>query len=152
MTTALVLAQKKTVEPQKKGKGYKDAQWEAEVRKSLASKQKAAAPILSKQDAVLVQAQLEKEAVVRRRVGILKSRLERSFRLVHGLVVTKISEVHSHLSSIVNILLRGAFGRGTVLTGTAAFEAYMVCSHFPWVKHCLLTDCYRICPIAVQSD
>lgn len=126
LTIGPVLASKKTEEPQKKGKGYKDAQWEAEVRKSLASKKKAAAPVLSKQDAALVKAQLEKEAIVRRRVGVLKSRIERSFRLTRSLVDTKISEVYSHLSSIVGVLLRGGFGRSSVLTGSAAFETYLV--------------------------
>lgn len=126
LTGIVVLALKKSEEPQKKGKGYKEAQWEAEVRKSLANKKKATAPVLSKQDAALVQAQLEKESIVRRRVGVLKSRLERSFSLVRSLVATKISEVHSHLSSIVDILLRGAFGPSSALTGTLAFETYLV--------------------------
>lgn len=51
LTAMIVLANKKTDEPeQKKGKGYKDAQWEAEVRKSLANKKKASGPVTLQQN------------------------------------------------------------------------------------------------------
>ncbi|KAL4249154.1 TOG domain-containing protein [Abortiporus biennis] len=121
-----VLANTKKEEPIKKGKGYKDAQWEAEVRKSLANKKKTTAtPTLSKQDQALVQAQLAKEAVIRRRVNTLKSRLERAFRLVHCLVSAPVEETRQHLSEVINCLLGGAFGRAVQLTGSAAYDSYL---------------------------
>lgn len=111
----------------KKGKGYKDAQWEAEVRKSLANKQKASAPgTLSKQDQALVQAQLEKEVVIRKRVNSLKSRLERGLALVRSLVRSNAEELRAHVSALVNVLLSGAFGNAVPLIGEAAFKTYLV--------------------------
>lgn len=125
----LVLANKKQEEPVKKGKGYKDAQWEAEVRKSLANKKNKSdgrPPALSKQDAALVQAQLEKEKDIRQRVKLLKGRLDRALRFVHSLVSAQVDEVLLHLSSIADLLLDGAFGTAVELVGYAAFESYLV--------------------------
>ncbi|KAH8103551.1 armadillo-type protein [Cristinia sonorae] len=110
----------------KKGKGYKDAQWEAEVRKSLANKKKAtAAPTLSKQDAALVEAQLKKESEIRARVNALKARLERGLRLVHCLVASQVDEVKLHMSSLVDLLLLGGFGMAVQLIGSASFKAFV---------------------------
>lgn len=123
-----VLSTKKQEEPeQKKGKGYKDAQWEAEVRKSLASKKKTTGPAtLSKQDAALVAAQLKLESTIRSRVNTLKARLERGLRLVHCLVASQVDEVKLHMSSIVELLLRGGFGKAIALVGSTSFEAFVV--------------------------
>ena len=86
-----VLANKKADEPVKKGKGYKDAQWEAEVRKSLANKKKDAGPVtLSKQDLALVQAQLEKEAAIRARVESIRLQLQRGLHFVHSLIAAHV--------------------------------------------------------------
>lgn len=114
-------------EPEKKGKGYKDAQWEAEVRKSLASKKKTTGPVtLSKQDRALVEAQLEKESGIRARVEVIKGRLERGLHLVHSLATARV-ELHAYISSIIELLLRAAFGpRAVALVGFTAFERYLV--------------------------
>ena len=106
-----VLAAKKPVETQKKGKGYKDAQWEAEVRKSLAEKKKnAGGSTLSKQDQALVQAQLEKEATIRKRVETVKQDLLRGLQYVEAIVRARPPELQAYLSSIANIILTGGFG------------------------------------------
>lgn len=111
----------------KKGKGYKDAQWEAEVRKSLANKKKATTgPVLSKQDAALVEAQLKKEVEIRAGVNTLKARLDRGLRLVHCLVASRVEEVKLHMSSLVELLLHGGFGKAVDLVGSASFEAFVV--------------------------
>ncbi|KAI0343486.1 ARM repeat-containing protein [Trametopsis cervina] len=121
-----VLANKKPVDTPKKGKGYKDAQWEAEVRKTLAEKKKSAGTsILSKQDQALVQAQLDKEATVRKRVESIKVHLHRGLHLVDALVKARSDELHVHLFSIVSILLSGAFGKAAALVGDAAFQYYI---------------------------
>ncbi|THG98438.1 hypothetical protein EW026_g3754 [Hermanssonia centrifuga] len=122
-----VLANKKVDEPEtKKGKGYKDAQWEAEVRKSLANKKKTSGPVtLSKQDLALVQAQLQKEAVIRKRVETIKSRLRRGLHFVHSLVKAQSDELRNHVSSIGSLLLEGAFGKAVTLVGSQAFDEYL---------------------------
>lgn len=120
----VVLANKKTDEPVKKGKGYKDAQWEAEVRKSLA---KRAGPVtLTKQEQALVQAQLEKEIVIRAHVEGIRSRLERGLQFVHSLATAHV-ELHAYMSRVIDILLHGAFSSTAVsFVGTTSFERYLV--------------------------
>ncbi|TCD64479.1 translational activator of GCN4 [Steccherinum ochraceum] len=125
-----VLAAKKQDVPEViKGKGYKDAQWEAEVRKSLANKKKATSgPTLSKQDAALVEAQLKKESGIRASVDTLKARLMRGLQLVHCLVAARVEEVKLHMSSLVNLLIEGGFGRAVQLVGSASFDAFVALS------------------------
>ena len=113
----------------KKGKGYKDAQWEAEVRKSLASKQKAATGTLSKQDQALVQAQLEKENIIRKRVKSIKSRIERGLAFTRSLVKSNTEELREHVSILVDTLLSGAFtNAAAALVSEGAFRTYLVSS------------------------
>ena len=126
LTCRVVLASKKEDAPVKKGKGYKDAQWEAEVRKSLANKKATATGTLSKQDQALVQAQLEKEAVVRERVNALKARLEQGLHLVRSLVEARVEELRAFVAPITALLREGAFGKAVNLVGTASFETYLV--------------------------
>ena len=131
LNVPVVLTSRKQDEPEvKKGKGYKDAQWEAEVRKSLANKKKGSAPTsLSKQDQALVDAQLKKESEIRHKVNVLKYRLERGLRLVHCLVASQVEEVKTHMSSLVELLLRGAFGKAVNLVGSVSFTAFVVSHH-----------------------
>ncbi|KAJ3552008.1 hypothetical protein NM688_g4384 [Phlebia brevispora] len=121
-----VLANKKVDAPVKKGKGYKDAQWEAEVRKSLASKKKdAGSATLSKQDLALVQAQLDKESEIRKHVENIKARLQRGLEFVHSLAIARV-ELHAHMASIIELLLNGAFSTAAVaFVGAKAFDAYL---------------------------
>jgi ABC-type Fe3+ transport system substrate-binding protein len=121
-----VLASAKGPEVQKKGKGAADAKWDAEVRKSLANK-KAGPATLTKQQQALVQAQLEKEAQVRQWVEGIKAHLERGLRLVGSVVDAKVDELKLYVSVIQNMLVSGALGKGPLLVGHRAFEAYLVC-------------------------
>jgi hypothetical protein len=67
----------------KKGKGYADAKWEAEVRQKLNAKKTQVT--LSKQDQALVNEQLQKEAEIRKRVSGIRAKLEHGLELVHSL-------------------------------------------------------------------
>ncbi|TFY63660.1 hypothetical protein EVJ58_g3122 [Rhodofomes roseus] len=120
-----VLSLKKTEEPVKKGKGYKDAQWEAEVRRSLASKKASLSSTLTKQDQALVEAQLEKEKRIRQRVAGVKIKLERGLELVHSVSAAAVSELRSYLSYISDALLRSFTGTAVRLVGHALFERYL---------------------------
>ncbi|KAI0827665.1 ARM repeat-containing protein [Trametes gibbosa] len=120
-----VLASKNVEVPVKKGKGYKDAQWEAEVRKSLANKKATATGILSKQDQALVQAQLQKEAIIREQVNVTKSRIERGLHLVRSLVDARVEELRGFVSVLARLLREGAFGQAVRLVGEASFETYL---------------------------
>ena len=60
------------------GKGTDIEKWEDELHQSLATKKAPNQPALSKQAQALVQTQLDKEAVMRRRMVSLKAHLERA--------------------------------------------------------------------------
>ncbi|GBE83943.1 eIF-2-alpha kinase activator GCN1 [Sparassis crispa] len=124
-----VLALKDIDVPVKKGKGYKEAQWEAEVRKSLASKKGNAPATLSKQDQALVHAQLEKESQIRTRVAVIKTKFDRGLNLVSSIINAHVDEFRPYLSSVATLLLKGAFGNGVALVGFNAFDRYLALSN-----------------------
>ncbi|KAG2360727.1 ARM repeat-containing protein [Suillus spraguei] len=108
MTYVDVLSSQKAEEGPKKGKDADIARWEAELRKSLANKKGGATATLSKQAQALVQAQLDKEAIVRQRVTTIKLNLQRGL---------------SYVQSLASI--NGAVGQGSRLVGSQALEAYL---------------------------
>jgi hypothetical protein len=108
-----------------KGKDYETAKWEEEVRKSLATKKSAPAK-LTKQQEVLVKAQLEKEEKIRQSVNLIHARLVRGLHFIRSVVAANVQEIHVYMSSIVALLLRGVLRRGSFLAGSMAFETYLV--------------------------
>lgn len=148
-----MLSTKKEEAPQKKGKGYKDAQWEAEVRKSLANKKNASgAGTLSKQDQALVRAQLEKEATVRQRVGDIKARLEQGLHLVRSLVNSRVEQLKGCISELAALIREGAFGNSVTLVGETSFETYLVSSSTVMAPRRWCSYVGRCCPSAVPTD
>jgi len=121
----LVLVKNKD-SPVGKGKDAELRKWEAELRKSLATKKPANASNLSKQDRALVDAQLAKETQIRSKVTSIKSRLDRGLQLVRSMVAANTTEFHAMISSVASLLLCGAVVRGTMLVGSNAFETYLV--------------------------
>lgn len=122
---SIVLASKKDDAPVRKGKEAKMAQWEADVRKSLANK-KPANGVLSKQDQAAIQAQLEKEQGIRQKVFAVKTNLERGLHFIQSLVVSNTDEFKLHLSTIAALLVDGALRKGDVLVSKAPFDTYIV--------------------------
>lgn len=107
-----------------KGKDRKIAEWEADLRKSLAKKKDHTLP---KEDRVLLQAQLEKEDQIRTEVASLKRRMERGFAFVRGLVEAHAPEVQPYVLQIAMLLLDGVLSaKGSTLLGQSAFDAYLV--------------------------
>ncbi|KAJ8595557.1 ARM repeat-containing protein [Rhizopogon salebrosus TDB-379] len=125
MTYVDVLSSQKPEEGPKKGKDADIARWEAELRKSLANKKGAAPAALSKQAQALVQAQLDKEAIVRQRVATIKLNLQRGLSYVQSLAAIDVHELRIYVSFIVSLLLEGAMGQGSRLVGSQALEAYL---------------------------
>ena len=110
-----------------KGKDADLQRWEAEVRKSLANKKQ---PTLSKQDQALVQAQLEKESQVRKRVNVIQERLRRGLRVIRHLVEGHVMEFSMWVSTVAELLIEGgALDQGKVLVGEEGFETYLVSVH-----------------------
>lgn len=120
----------------KKGKGYADAKWEAEVRQKLSAKKTQVT--LSKQDQALVNEQLQKEAEIRKRVAETKAKLEHGLGLVHSLSSANVAEFRAHAPQIASILLLNVFNEASkTLVGDKAFGTFLV--RFPdpepWKPH-----------------
>lgn len=107
-----------------KGKDAELQKWEAEVRKSLATKKK---PALSKQDQALVQAQLEKESQVRKRINAIQERLRRGLRIIKHLVAGNVMGFSAWVSVVAELLIEGgSLEKGKVLVGEEGFDTYLV--------------------------
>jgi hypothetical protein len=126
-----VLASRKGAPNQTKGKDRDIEKWEAEVRKSLARKGSSSVS-LSQQERALVQAQLEKEALIRSNVESLRSNLQRGLRFIEALISANVPALQRHMPSISSLLLEGALGaQGSALIGQNAFDVYVVGSCYP---------------------
>ena len=109
----------------KKGKGYADAKWEAEVRQKLNAKN--AQVTLSKKDQALVNEQLRKEAETRKRVSKIKAELEHGLELVHSLSSANVEEFRTYAPQTFSILLLNAFTEASVaLVGDKPFNTFLV--------------------------
>ena len=125
LKTSLVLSNKKTEALDRKGKGYADAKWEAEVRQKLNAKKTQVT--LSKQDQALVNEQLQKEAEIRKRVSEVLAKLEHGLGLVHSLTSANVEEFRAHAPQIDTILLRNAFNEASeALVGDKVFNTFLV--------------------------
>jgi hypothetical protein len=112
---------------QAKGKDTDLAKWDAEVRQSLAKKKIASAPVLSKQEQSLVQAQVEKEAKIRSHTNKIKGNLERALQIVSHLALGNIVDLQAYVSQIISLLLSsGALDKGTLLVGSLACTTFLV--------------------------
>ena len=96
------------------------------MRKSLANKKAAATATLSKQDQALIQAQLEKEVIIRQRVNDIKAKLEQGLHLVRSLVLARVEQLRTFVSPLATLLREGAFGKAVTLVGHVSFETYIV--------------------------
>ena len=79
---------------------------------------------LTKQEQALVQAQLEKESVIRQRVTSIKTNLGRGLRIIRSLVAAGSLDSKMFMSSIVPLLLEGAFR--SVFADRMSCETYLV--------------------------
>ena len=112
-----------------KGKDHDIDKWEAELRKTIATKKAGLSTSLSKQDRALVDAQLQKEAATRKAVQQAKRELERGLGLVQSLVAAKIDLFQAYVWPISTLLLGGVLRRGVSLAGTSALTTYLVCTY-----------------------
>ena len=109
----------------KKGKGYADAKWEAEVRQKLNAK--STQVTLSKKDQALVNEQLRKEAEIRKRVSGIKTQLEHGLELVHSISSANVEEFRAYAPQTFSILLLNAFAEASVaLVGDKPFNTFLV--------------------------
>lgn len=109
-----------------KGKDRDIEKWEAEVRKTIASKKAAGNTVLSKQDKALVDAQLKIENETRKKVEKKKIEVERAFGLIQSLFASGVDQIEGYASPVLALLLGGALQRGTPLVGPLALQTYFV--------------------------
>jgi hypothetical protein len=123
----IVLSSRKDGIQDKKGKDYEITKWDADLRKSLAHKKASAAALLTKEEQVLVRAQLEKETLIRQHVAAVKANLERGLHFIRSLPIVATTHAYrSYISPMVALLLDGALKKGSTLVDQRAFDAYLV--------------------------
>lgn len=125
----------------KKGKGYADAKWEAEVRQKLNAKK--AQVTLSKQDQALVNEQLQKEAGIRKWVSEIRTKLEHGLELIHSLSSANVDEFRGYAPLIASILRLNTFSEASeVLVGEKPFNTFLVGS-FTFIPRNCTNMCYQ---------
>ncbi len=121
----IVLAAKKRTMASK-GKDQDIKKWEEEVKKTIAAKRANPAPTLSVEDRALVEDQLQKEAEVRSKVGIIKGQVERGLGFLRSVLKANAEHLQTFVWPICKLLLDGALR--SPLLSSAAFDMYMVSS------------------------
>jgi small-conductance mechanosensitive channel len=123
--TLSVLATKKPEVVEKKGKGWADAKWEAEIRQKLNAKKTQVT--LSKQDQALVNEQLQKEEAIRKRVSETRAKLDHGLELANALSSANVEEFRAYAPQIASILYLNAFYEASeALVGDKAFNTFLV--------------------------
>src|SRR5258708_27877082 len=87
------------------GEKRKDAElkkWDAETKKALASKK--GPPPLSKQEKMLVDAQLAKEQIIRDKVQLVQHTLRRGLAVLRSVLAARVEQLGQYLSSVANCL------------------------------------------------
>lgn len=124
----MLASKKSTSATIEKGKDAEIKKWEAELRKTLA--QKATSPTLSKQDQALVDAQLQKEKVIRERVESIRKSFSDGLHIIKSVLASNAPGLQDYLSSFASILLDDVIKDANALVGTEATYTYLV--RFPY--------------------
>ena len=111
----------------------------------MATKKPANGASLSKQDKVLVEAQLAKESQIRSRVENIKTNLERGLQLIRSVVESNPPEFQGFVASITSLLLTGAVKHGALLVGDDVFHTYVVSIVLSFAANCVFQLLYRHC-------
>ncbi|TIC67402.1 ARM repeat-containing protein [Wallemia mellicola] len=119
-----VLAAKNNQAQDKNRKGYAIEQWENEIRESIAAKKKTTQK-LSPKDKAAVDAQLEKEKVVRNHVQEVYEKLRIGLMSVKAISAARVDELKPYVYDLVLLLLKGALLKGSMLIEHDAVDAYL---------------------------
>ncbi|KAI1262663.1 ARM repeat-containing protein [Xylariaceae sp. FL1019] len=122
-----VLAKKSQTVPNKNTKDYDTLKWEEELRTQIAEK-KGLQKKLSTDEQAKVNAQLKKEAEIRRSVQELEAQLMRGIGIIESLVTGPPTDASLWLGSAVSALLRAMEAGACLVVGKAAPSAYLACS------------------------
>lgn len=111
----------------KSAKDYDTLKWEKELRAQLAQK-KGQTRKLTSDESAKVNAQLEKEAAIRRDVAAVEANLRRGVGIVHGLASGPSSETQPWIGPAVDLLIDVIREGAGLLLGNAPADAFLKCS------------------------
>lgn len=122
-----VLAKKQSSLPSKSSKDYDVLKWEEELRAQLAQK-KGQQKKLTAEETSKIQAQLAKEAAIRRRVGLLEARLLRGIGVIRSLALGAPTDATLWMGPAVQALMGAIEGGACQITGDVAPLALLALS------------------------
>ncbi|KAI0407760.1 armadillo-type protein [Xylaria palmicola] len=122
-----VLAKKSQTVPNKNTKDYDTLKWEEDLRNQLAQK-KGLQKKLTADEQAKVNAQLKKEAEIRRSVQQVQARLMRGIGIIQSLVSGPPTDAGLWLGPSVTTLLEAMEAGACLIVGKAAPSAYLACS------------------------
>lgn len=113
--------------PSKNAKDYETLKWEEELRAQLAQK-KGKERKLTSDEQLKVDAQLAKEAVIRRDLAEIDVKLRRGAGIIQSLALGPPTEAEKWIGPAISSLL-AVISRGAgLLVGDVTSEAYLACS------------------------
>lgn len=122
-----VLASKDQSVPQNNVKDRDILKWEADLRKQLAQKRGEQRKLTAAEQA-RVDAQLAKEADIRKMLRSVVVRLERGYGIIQGLALGPPTQAEEWLWISLNAVLGTIRGGSCLLTALAPSEAYLACA------------------------
>ncbi|KAL5604301.1 hypothetical protein BROUX41_002274 [Berkeleyomyces rouxiae] len=122
-----VLSKKAHAVPNKNSKDYEVLKWEEELRSSIAKK-KGTEKKLSADDQAKVNAQLKKEAAIRKNVRGVVSNIHRGVGIVKALATGPPTEASLWMQAAVDCLLKSIDSGACLISGDAAPQAFITCS------------------------
>lgn len=122
-----VLAKKDNVVPNKNDRDYNTLKWEEELRAQIAAK-KGLQKKLSAEETAKVNAQLKKEAAIRKQVQHVAAQLLRGIGIVRSLATGPPTEASLWMGAAVESLLKSLDAGASLVTGDAGPMAYIALS------------------------
>lgn len=123
-----VLAKKsQNAVPDKSDKDYDILKWEAEIRSQLAQK-KGQQKKLTSEETAKVNAQLKKEAEIRKSVQHVESKLLRGMGIIQSLALGPPTEATLWIGPVVTALLDIIDAGSSLLTGNVAADTFLACT------------------------
>jgi hypothetical protein len=113
--------------PSKNTKDYDTLKWEEELRAQLAQK-KGQQKKLTPEETAKVNAQLKKEAEIRLQIRHLEARLMRGIGIIKSLATGPPTETDLWIGPAIKALLDVINAGASLITGSAAADAYIICS------------------------
>ncbi|KAK5098884.1 translational activator of GCN4 [Lithohypha guttulata] len=111
-------------------KDYDTLKWEEELRSQLAKKKGAAQKKLTPDQQAKVDAQLAREAQIRKRVKNLSAQLRRGAGFIHALAVGPPTEARLWMSPAIACLVEVFEAGGSFFVDDELIAAYLACSNY----------------------